>query len=201
MLDPRPDTEGLVGALLDAAGGRRDAPLSILDLGTGSGAILCALLREFPRAHGLGVDRSEAACRIARANAAALGLGHRAAIVCGDWDAALGRRFDLVACNPPYVRSSDIEALSPEVRRYDPHPALDGGVDGLDPYRLLTPRLPDRLAPGGVAAFECGYDQGESVAALLRAAGLEGVMIYKDLAGHGRVVLGQAASGAPAAAR
>ena len=189
VLDPRPETEGLVGAVLDALGGRREDPLRILDLGTGSGAILCALLHELPGAMGVGVDRSLAACRVARANFARLGLAARAAVVCGDWSDALGGSFDAVVSNPPYVRSGAIAGLDRDVRAYDPLPALDGGEDGLEAYRAIAPSLASFVRTGGVAAFECGGDQGESVAALVRAS-LAGVRVYRDLCGLDRVVLG-----------
>ncbi len=192
VLDPRPDTEGVVGAVLDAVGGRRDAPLRILDLGTGSGAILCALLHELPGACGVGIDRSLAACRVARANAAALGLGARAAIVCGSWSDAIAARYDIVVANPPYIPSGDIACLAREVREHDPIRALDGGTDGLEAYRAIVPRLAVLLAMGGVAALECGWDQGRMVAELL-ATGLVETRVLKDLAGHDRVVIGQAA--------
>ena len=189
VLDPRPDTEGVVGAMLDALGGRHEAPLRVLDLGTGSGAILCALLHELPGARGIGVDRSAGACRNAQANIASLGLSDRADVVCGDWTEALGVRFDAVVCNPPYIRRGEIAGLDRGVRAYDPLVALDGGEDGLDAYRAIMCGLPSILRAGAVAAFECGWDQGVAVAALLRGP-MTGVMVYRDLSGHERVVLG-----------
>jgi release factor glutamine methyltransferase len=189
VLDPRPETEGVVGAVLDAIGGRRADPLRILDLGTGSGAILCALLHELPGAFGLGVDRSAAACRVARGNLFALGLAPRGSVVCGSWDEALRACFDIVVSNPPYIPRGDLAGLAPEVRDHDPVAALDGGADGLGPYRLLAPRLADLLQPGGVAAFECGRDQGPAVAELLGRT-LSDVRVLRDLAGCDRVVVG-----------
>ena len=191
LLDPRPETEGVVGAALDAIGGRRDAPLRLLDLGTGSGAILCALLHELPGAFGVGVDRSAAACRAARANAGALGLAGRAAFVCGAWADSLAVRagFDIVVSNPPYVPSDDLAALDDEVRLYDPITALDGGVDGLDAYRAIAPAFARLLRPAGVAVLECGHDQGPAVADLV-ATILTEVEVLKDLAGLDRVVTG-----------
>ncbi len=189
VLDPRPETEGLVGAVLDALGGRRQEPLRLLDLGTGSGAILAALLHELPRARGVGIDRSPAACLRARANFAALGLAARADVVCGDWAQALAGCFDAVVSNPPYIPSGEIAGLERGVRAYDPLPALDGGADGLDAYRAILRGLDTVLAPGGVAAFECGWNQGESVGALARGP-LAGVMVYRDMAGLDRVVIG-----------
>lgn len=190
VLDPRPDTEGLVGSVLDAIGGRREVPLKILDLGTGSGAILCALLGELPTASGVGIDRSFEACRQAQANVIRLGLDARGSIVCGWWTEPLGARFDLIVSNPPYIRRAELEHLPPEVRRFDPIEALDGGDDGLDAYRAIIARLPSVLVPGGVAAFECGVDQAELIAGLMRGVAFECVMTYKDLAGRDRVVLG-----------
>ena len=192
VLDPRADTEGLVGSVLDAVGGRRTAALELLDLGTGSGAILCALLSELPNARGLGMDLSFAACQTAARNVAAQEFAHRANIVCGAWSDGLRGRYDVIVSNPPYIARSDIATLPDDVRIYDPFLALDGGADGLDAYRAIVPQLGALLRSGGIAAFECGWNQGEAVASMLREAGLQGVAIYKDLAGLDRVVLGLA---------
>ena len=188
VLDPRPETEGVVGAVLEAIGGRRDTALRILDLGTGSGAILCALLHELPHAFGVGVDRSLAACRVADANVRALGLRSRAAIICADYVEPIDARFDIVVSNPPYIKTDVIDALERAVRDYDPPLALDGGVDGLSAYRAILPHLATLLHASGVAAFECGYDEGALVAAMMRDGGLGKVTITRDLAGHERVV-------------
>ena len=188
VLDPRPETEGVVGAVLEAIGGRRDTALRILDLGTGSGAILCALLHELPHAFGVGVDRSLAACRVAGANAQTLGLHSRAAIICADYVESIGARFDIVVSNPPYIKTDVIDALERAIRYYDPPLALDGGVDGLSAYRAILPHLATLLNAGGVAAFECGYDEGALVAAMMRNGGLGKITIIRDLAGHERVV-------------
>ena len=188
VLDPRADTESLIGAVLDAIGNRRDLPLKILDLGTGSGAILCALLSELPLASGVGVDRSSGACRTAARNLADLGLAERATIVCGTWGDSLRDRFDVVASNPPYIPHDDITGLAADVRDYDPVMALDGGADGLDAFRTIAPQLATFLLPGGIAAVECGWDQGETVAGLMRETGLHSVVTHKDLSGHDRVV-------------
>ncbi len=136
------------------------------------------------------MDRSHAACRNAARNAAALGLAGRAGIVCGCWGEGLVATFDVVASNPPYIATGVIPALAREVRDHDPTIALDGGDDGLRCYRRIVPQVAAMLAPGGLAAFECGFDQGDAVALMMRAAGLEGVALHSDLAGHGRVVLG-----------
>ncbi|WP_342239531.1 peptide chain release factor N(5)-glutamine methyltransferase [Inquilinus sp. OTU3971] len=178
-LDPRPDSETLVEAALAAA---PDRPLLVLDLGTGTGCLLLAVLHDRPAAFGIGVDRSEAAARVARDNARALGLAGRATFLVGDWATALAGRFDLVLSNPPYIPDSDIAALEPEVREHDPRLALSGGVDGLDAYRALAAALPDLLAPGGTAVVELGIGQAADVAALFRGAGLDIAGTPHDLA-------------------
>jgi release factor glutamine methyltransferase len=186
-LDPRPDTESLVEAALAAF--PDSAPQRILDLGTGSGCILCALLHEWPEARGVGIDISAAAVETARANADRLGLGDRARFVVGDWNDALGERYDLVVSNPPYIRSADIAALAPEVSAFDPRRALDGGVDGLDAYRAITPLLPRLLTRDGVAAFELGLSQAEEVERLIAAARLDLVEVRPDLSGIPRALV------------
>jgi release factor glutamine methyltransferase len=188
VLDPRPDTEVIVEAILDELGDRRHDRLTLLDLGTGSGAILCALLHECPAAYGIGVDRSLAACAVARANLGALGFAARGAIVQGSWSDAIAGPVDVVVSNPPYITHAELVDLGPEVRDYDPLEALDGGADGLDPYRAIIPRLPTLLAPGGLVAFECGWTQSPAIATQLRAADLIDVTVAHDLAGQGRVV-------------
>ena len=170
-LVPRPETETVVEAAL-AAFPDRNAPLRVLDLGTGAGILLAAILAERPRASGLGVDRSEGALAVARANLAALDLGARAAFAGGDWGAALGGTFDLVVCNPPYIAAPEFPRLSLEVRDHDPHFALDGGVDGLDAYRAVVSDLARLLHAHGVAVLELGRGQEEAVANLARDSGL-----------------------------
>lgn len=187
VLDPRPDTETLVEAALDHVAGRRAAALRIVDLGVGSGAILAALLVEAPNAFGVGVDRSEAAARVAWRNLARAGVAARAGVIVADWDGALAGSFDLVVSNPPYVASGDIDGLAPEVRLHDPRGALDGGADGLDAYRRLAPAAARLLAPGGAALFEVGAGQAEAVTGLLAAAGLAPLAPRRDLGGEARV--------------
>jgi len=182
VLIPRPDTETVVAAAVDHAG-CRDAVRRVLDLGTGSGAILLALLSECPNAWGVGLDRSEAALAVARGNAVASGLAHRCAFVCGDWAAALAGRFDIVAANPPYIATGTIATLAPEVARAEPRAALDGGADGLACYRAIIPDLPRLLAPSGVAVLELGAGQAREVGALAESAGLRCVEIRQDLGG------------------
>lgn len=187
-LIPRPDSETVVEAAL-AEAATRDARLSVLDLGTGSGCLLLALLSELPGARGIGVDRSEPALRTARANARALGLAHRAAFLCADWDAALDGRFHVILSNPPYIPITDIPNLDHEVARHEPRAALDGGADGLDAYRALAPALARLLAPGGTAAIEIGATQDADVGALLARHGLAVRRIARDLAGRPRCVV------------
>lgn len=189
VLDPRADTETVVSAALAAMRGRADERLRVLDLGTGSGAILCAVLHELKDATGWGVDRSPAACGVARANLAALGLAGRATIVEGDWAAALAERFDLVVSNPPYIETAALAGLDPEVREHDPVLALDGGADGLDAYRAIASSLPRLLAPGGRVVLEVGSTQARAVAALLTDRGLVVSSIVRDLGGHQRAVV------------
>ncbi|WP_018387394.1 peptide chain release factor N(5)-glutamine methyltransferase [Ancylobacter sp. FA202] len=188
-LVPRPETETLVEAALALFPDRR-APLRLLDLGTGSGALLAALLSEFPAAFGIGVDLSPGAARQARENLAALGLAHRSAVMVGHWAQALAGGFDLVVSNPPYIPSTDIAALEREVREHDPLLALDGGPQGLDAYRALARALPGLLVTGGHAVLELGIGQEADVAALLAAAGLrvEGPARC-DLAGIARALI------------
>lgn len=189
-LDPRPDTETIVDAALDAVPDR-SAPLRILDLGTGTGCILLALLAELPNAGGLGIDLSPGAVEAATANAARNALAARARFRTGNWGDGLAERFDLVVSNPPYIPSRDIPSLDPEVREHDPLQALDGGADGLDAYRAIAAQLPRLLAPGGTTALEVGIGQAPDVAALLEAAGLTVTGIFRDLGGVERCVRGR----------
>ena len=166
-LEPRPDTERLVEGVLDLVEDRQ-APLNIVDLGTGTGCILLALLSELPNATGLGLDRSEEAARTARRNGTLNRLGDRARFVVGDWTAALAPGgFDIIVSNPPYIPSADLAGLDPEVRLFDPQAALDGGPDGLEPYRLLAAAAPSLLRPQGIVGFEVGIGQARQVAAML----------------------------------
>jgi release factor glutamine methyltransferase len=189
-LIPRPDTEALVEAALDAFP-ERAMLRRVLDLGTGTGALLLAALIEFPSATGLGVDLAPEAAALARANAARLGLGHRAAFLAGDWASALapGARFDLVLSNPPYIETAAIPALMPEVARHEPRQALDGGPDGLDAYRAILAALPGLLAPGGRAVLELGQGQRAAVEALARGAALCPIGCRADLGGIDRALI------------
>ena len=193
-LVPRPDTETVVEAALEIlrAESRRDSPLRIADLGTGSGAILLALLSELPDAFGVGTDISVPALRTARDNARQLGFAARAAFVACDYAAALSGPFDLIVSNPPYIRSAQIASLDAEVRDHDPRRALDGGFDGLDAYRLIAPEARRLLTPGGALVLEVGHGQSGDVQELLAAAGATPAGPPKsDLAGIRRAVTGR----------
>lgn len=202
-LIPRPDSETLIDAALALFPDRRVA-LRILDLGTGSGCLLLALLSEFPCASGLGVDCSEGAVAAAKANAARLNFEPRAVFAVGDWNdpdfcprlAGKGG-FDLIISNPPYIARDAIEGLQREVRDYEPLPALDGGEDGLDAYRALAPILPHLCRPDGKAVLEIGFDQAIAATEIFRQAGFNAVRLKRDLAGRPRClvvdVAGQAA--------
>jgi release factor glutamine methyltransferase len=189
-LVPRPETETLVEAALAAidAHGTRAQSLRIADLGTGSGTILLALLSELPNAFGVGSDASAGALSVARDNAHRLGLA-RAHFVACDMTAALSGSFDVIASNPPYIATSDIAALAPEVRDFDPRCALDGGVDGLDFYRAIAGAAPALLGPGGTLIVELGAGQAEQVAALFAAAGLAPSAARPDLMGVPRALV------------
>ncbi|MFG3596591.1 peptide chain release factor N(5)-glutamine methyltransferase [Bradyrhizobium sp. RDI18] len=192
-LVPRPDTETVVELALERlrAGGDLNRPLRIADLGTGSGAILLALLSELPAAHGFGTDISEAALQTAAANAARAGLSDRATFVACDYAGGLSGTFDLIVSNPPYIRSADIAHLAEEVRNYDPLAALDGGADGLDAYRALIPQAAGLLAPGAALVVEAGEGQSGPIQALMTSAGLTPATAPKaDLAGIPRAVAG-----------
>jgi release factor glutamine methyltransferase len=172
-LEPRPDSEAVVERALEAVRGPRSGSvLRILDIATGSGAILLALLSARPDAFGIGTDISAQALLTARGNAAALGLASRAAFVVCDYAAALSGAFDLIVSNPPYIRSSDIAGLPREVRDHDPHLALDGGPDGLDAYRALIPDTGRLLGCGGAVVVEAGQGQSADIEVLMTAAGL-----------------------------
>lgn len=187
VLEPRPDTETVVEAALATVADRR-AALTLADLGTGSGALLVALLTELPNAVGVGVDLAAGALRTARENAAANGVGGRALFVRGDFGAALASGFDLVVSNPPYIASDVIAGLSPEVRLHDPLLALDGGPDGLAPYRTIFADAARLIAPGGALVVEVGADAAAAVAAIARAAGLAPGDLRHDLEGRPRAL-------------
>jgi release factor glutamine methyltransferase len=180
VLIPRPDSETLIEVAL-----RGQAPHRILDLGTGSGALLLAALSEWPQATGLGIDASPAALAIAQANAERTGLANRASFRLGNWGEGLVERFDLILCNPPYIGTG--EPLSAEVQAHEPALALFAGADGLDAYRRILPQLPGLLQPGGRALLEIGHEQGRAVSSLA-AAQKCAVSVHTDLAGRDRCV-------------
>ena len=190
-LVPRPDTETVVEFALEIVRAMPPGELRIADLGTGTGAILLALLHELPNALGVGTDISLDALQTARDNAVDLGLASRAAFVACNYATALVPSFDLIVSNPPYVRSSEIADLATEVRDHDPRAALDGGADGLDAYRTLVPQAARLLAPGGALVVEGGKGQSGPIAALMAATGLSPHGAGKaDLSGTFRAVAG-----------
>ncbi|MGH6968367.1 MAG: peptide chain release factor N(5)-glutamine methyltransferase, partial [Stellaceae bacterium] len=187
-LDPRPDSETLIEAALGALPDRA-AAFRALDLGTGTGALLLALLSEYPNATGLGIDILPGAVETARRNAAALGLADRARFIAGDWTETNLATADVILANPPYIPEDEIATLSPEVARFDPLCALDGGADGLSAYRALAPVVLRTLRPGGWAIFELGAGQDEAVAGIMAVAGLRVAGTRRDLAGNERCLL------------
>lgn len=193
-LDPRGDTETLVEAVL-ARIPDRAVPLKVVDFGTGTGAILLALLSELPNATGLGVDKSSAALAVARGNARTHGLAPRTEFRHADWGRGLDERFHVIVSNPPYIPDQDIDGLEPEVAAYEPRLALAGGADGLKCYRELIPQMARLLMPGGIAAVEVGAGQAAAVAALFTASGLVRPVAERDLAGIERCVVSQGGPG------
>lgn len=187
-LTPRPESETLIEAAL-AQIPDRQAPLRILDLGTGSGCLLLTLLHELPNATGSGVDADAQALRVAEDNAGRLNMQRRATFVQGNWAQGITGTFDIVISNPPYIARSDIAALMPEVRDYEPHLALDGGADGLDAYREITAALPRLLKRNGIAGFELGAGQAQAVRTLAEAQGLIHRETCRDLAGIERTLI------------
>lgn len=192
-LVPRPDTETVVELALELlrAGGSLDRPLRIADLGTGTGAILLALLSELPAAQGFGTDISGDALQTAAANAARAQVSDRTTFIACDYAAGLSGPFDLIVSNPPYIRTADIASLATEVRHHDPLAALDGGADGLDAYRALIPQAARLLTPGGHLVVEAGQGQSGPIEAFMTNAGLTPAAAPKaDLAGIPRAVAG-----------
>ena len=187
-LVPRPDSETLIEAALEHVADRR-RPLRILDLGTGSGCLLLALLAELPAASGVGVDLSAAALGVARDNALVLGLADRAAWVQGNWSDAISGTFDLVVTNPPYVAEAELACLAPEVAQFEPRLALNGGLDGLDCLRALAPRLACLGTHDSIILIEIGADQAASVTALLLDHELQDVKTIHDLSGNSRCLV------------
>lgn len=190
-LDPRPDTETLVEAVIELCPDRQ-APLRLVDFGTGTGCILLALLSEYPNARGLGVDLAPGAVDMAQQNAQRNGLAERASFQQGDWAAGLTGPFDVIVSNPPYIATHEMAALEPEVTQYDPQRALVSGDSGYECYETLIPQLPAILAPGGVIALEVGHTQAVKVGELLQNAGFAQITVRPDLAGIARCVIAHA---------
>ncbi|MDE1986699.1 MAG: peptide chain release factor N(5)-glutamine methyltransferase [Alphaproteobacteria bacterium] len=188
VLVPRPETETIIEATLTAFPDRSNA-LNVLDLGTGSGCLLVAFLKEFMNARGLGIEKAKETQTYAARNIESHCLGGRCAIQAGDWAEAIPGPFDVVLSNPPYIKTSKLARLQPEVARYEPVQALDGGPDGLQAYRALAPEIARLLAPKGKAFLEIGAGQSNEVASLLSQAGLEIERVVADLAGIQRVLV------------
>lgn len=187
VLDPRADSEALIEAVLKQKPDQ-SAPLIMADFGTGSGCLLLSLLREYPHATGIGIDKSAAALAVASRNAQELGLAGRATFLQSDWAKALQSRFDVLISNPPYIGDDEMASLAPDVLLYEPHMALAGGVDGLSAYQELLPQLAALLKPDGVCVIELGAGQYEAVKKLAEDADLCEVEIRCDLAGHKRAL-------------
>lgn len=190
-LEPRPDTEALVDLVLPSVRAFADINGScrLLDMGTGTGAIVLALLSQEPRAQALATDISVDALATARANADMLGVGDRLQTCASHWFDAIDERFDVIVSNPPYIPSRDIALLAPEVRNYDPLAALDGGEDGLDAYRAIAEGCVSRLADSGVIAVEIGHDQEADVVSIFEDQGLRHEQSARDLGGVMRAML------------
>jgi len=186
-LDPRPDSETLIEALVARCD--REAKLRILDLGTGTGCLLLALLKEFPHATGVGVDISEEALCVARENAVHNELQGRCEFKTSDWFKNIEGSFDIIVSNPPYIETAAISGLTPEVAKFEPRLALDGGADGLDCYRAIVAQLPQKLAPEGTAALEIGFGQLMAMEELIASHGLLIAGVKRDLNNIPRCIL------------
>lgn len=187
VLTPRPDSETLIEAVLEGQADRQ-ATVRILDLGTGSGCLLLSLLSELPNAIGTGVDRSDAALDIARRNAARLGLADRASWRAGNWCDGLSGTFDVIVSNPPYIETAELARLDREVSVHEPRLALDGGSDGLAPYRAILPDVSRLMAARARLVFEIGAGQEGAVERIAEGSGLGLSATFRDLAGHVRVL-------------
>lgn len=185
-LDPRPDSETLIDVVLK----RKTKAARILDLGTGTGCLGLTLLHHIAHAHAVLVDVSRAALDVARHNAETLNLVHRVACVHGHWFDGVSGMFDVIVSNPPYIPTADMAGLAPDVRHFDPRLALDGGADGLDPYRMILGAAGRFAAPNALIALEVGAGQATDVAAMAAHAGFQNIEIHNDLSGIGRVVSG-----------
>ena len=187
-LDPRPDSETLIEAIL-ARLPNREVPLKVLDLGTGTGCLLLTVLSQYPNAQGIGVDISLDALNVARENAKKLGLEHRVEFLSSCWGNEVKESYDLVISNPPYIPSSIIPSLAPEVAQWEPKLALDGGEDGMDCYRAIVPQLKTLLAPQGLAVFEIGIGQAKDLQAVVESHAMQVAGSKDDMAYITRCVL------------
>ena len=187
-LIPRPDSETLIEAVLAKLPDKSASP-RILDLGTGSGCLLMALLSELPNATGLGVDINPETCEIARENAEQFGLTSRAKIKTNDWMTGLDGEFDIIISNPPYIVESEIAALEPDVKKFEPHLALSGGADGLSAYRLIAAQCRAHLPPNGLLAVECGMGQVTDIKGIFEKNNLMVKNVHKDIANVERCIL------------
>lgn len=187
-LEPRPDSETLIETALKRTSHTK--PKRLLDLGTGTGCLLLALLHEWRGSTGLGVDKSQQAVDQATQNAKTLKLDERASFQTGNWLDQINDSFDLIISNPPYITTHDMKSLQPEVRDFDPATALEGGEDGLTPYRKIIPQLPKYLNENGLVLFEVGEGQAHTVSELMKKAGLKDVLTTRDLGGINRCVSG-----------
>ncbi len=189
-LDPRPDSEVLIESVLSHILNRSD-PLRILDMGVGTGCLLLTLLLEYPNAEGVGLDISKQALSMAEKNAKRYGLTERAFFTEGEFGAVLDQPFDLVISNPPYIPSADIDELQTEVKKFDPMLALDGGIDGLNPYKILAKSLPKNLKENGFFVLEFGIGQADDVCKILQESHLRILNVNRDLGNRQRCVIGQ----------
>lgn len=189
-LDPRPDSETLIQAVLDQYPDRT-RPLRILDLGTGTGCLLLTLLHTYPQATGVGVDKSPGALETAERNGQDLGVSHRCRFQLSHWFEKVDGTFDIIVSNPPYISTMDLPTLAPEVRDFDPHGALFAGIDGLDDYRQLMPHFAKHLLPEGYVFLEIGEGQEDPVRQLMGQNGLEFCALYGDIQGIPRCVVGK----------
>jgi len=189
-LDPRPDSETVIETVKHLIGEKRSDKLKVLDLGTGSGCLLLSILSEFPEASGLGVDISQEALDVARQNAKNLGFEKKCNFKCHSWDKlSLEDTFDVIVSNPPYIPAAEIDLLEPEVARFDPRVALDGGNDGLRCYREIANVLPHVLHEDAFAVLEIGFNQAEQVSEIFNNSDLSTIKVIKDLAGNDRCIL------------
>ena len=192
VLDPRPDSETVVAAALDFSENRKSESLRVLDLGTGTGCLAMAFLSERHNATAIATDISAEALSIARRNAVTLGFAQRCSFVSAHWCAGISDRFDVVLANPPYIPTAVIPTLEASVYRYDPHVAIDGGVDGGACYQQLIPLLSKVLRKGARVFLEIGLEQSELVTNILRANMLSVIEIREDLAGNARCIVAEA---------